>query len=56
MPAPVRERWLEDVAVSLYDFEPAERRAILRDFLIHAPAVIATAWLTELPRDPWCGV
>jgi hypothetical protein len=50
MPAPTRERWLEDVAVSLYDFATEDHHALIRDFLAHAPAVIAAAWLTELPR------
>lgn len=60
MSAHVRERSLEEVAVSLYDFPPELHRVLVRDFLAHAPAVIAAGRLTEVSpsgteRDPTAG-
>jgi hypothetical protein len=50
MPHGSRKRWLEDIAISLYDYEPAWHDLLLCDFLSHAPAVIVRAWAAKLPR------
>jgi hypothetical protein len=49
MPATARQRWLENIAESLHDFEPDQHRAILRDFLRSAPVVIFWSWTVNLP-------
>ncbi|RFS82161.1 hypothetical protein D0T12_28385 [Actinomadura spongiicola] len=48
-----RRRWLEDVEITLHDFAPEQHRALLRDFLVHAPAVIVVGWAAWAGRLPY---
>ena len=47
---PARERWLEHLAESLYDYEPRDHHAVIRNFLRTAPIVIIRSWTLDLPR------
>lgn len=42
-----RQRWLDSIDETLHDFEPAQHRVLLRDFLIHAAAVAVHSWTTD---------
>ncbi|MFE3937313.1 hypothetical protein ACFXPJ_26995, partial [Streptomyces goshikiensis] len=48
LPAWERGRWLERVDEATHDYPAEEHRRLLRDFIAHAPAVIAWAWALEL--------
>ncbi|MFH8640423.1 hypothetical protein [Streptomyces goshikiensis] len=48
LPAGARGRWLESVDEATHDYPAEEHRRLLRDFIAHAPAVIAWAWALEL--------
>jgi Na+-transporting methylmalonyl-CoA/oxaloacetate decarboxylase gamma subunit len=50
MPATARHRWLEDVAEALHDHPAEQHSMLLRNFLLHAPAVIAWTWPDDLRR------
>lgn len=46
-----RQRWLEAIAEALYDFEPAHRPALLRDFQHRAAVVIIRSWTVDFVRS-----
>ncbi|OKI52992.1 hypothetical protein [Streptomyces sp. MJM1172] len=48
LPAGARGRWLESVDEATHDYPAEEHRRLLRDFIAHAPTVIAWAWALEL--------
>jgi hypothetical protein len=50
MPATARHRWLEDVEEALHDHPAEQHSMLLRNFLLHAPAVIAWTWPDDLRR------
>lgn len=50
MPPTTRRRWLDNIAEALHDFEPELHQRLLRDFLVHAPAVVVRSWTVDLPR------
>ncbi|TYB48238.1 hypothetical protein [Actinomadura chibensis] len=50
MPPEHARRWRDDVAESLFDYEPDEHPTLLRDFLLHAPAAVVWAWTATLQR------
>ncbi|GAA2427895.1 hypothetical protein GCM10010191_46020 [Actinomadura vinacea] len=50
MPPQARQRWLDDIAEALHDHAPDEHRELLRDFSVHAPAVIVRSWTAHLSR------
>ncbi|MFG2311771.1 hypothetical protein ACGFS9_24360 [Streptomyces sp. NPDC048566] len=48
MPSAARQRWLESFDESLFDYPAEKHAALVRDFALHAPAMIAWSWVLEL--------
>lgn len=46
-----RRRWLDLITETLYDFEPAQHPALLRDFRRTAPRVIMRSWTVDFTRS-----
>ncbi|QXJ22695.1 hypothetical protein AGRA3207_003743 [Actinomadura graeca] len=48
MPSAYGRRWRDDFAEARYDYDRGEHPRLLRDYLLHAPAAIAWAWIATL--------
>lgn len=48
LPARARHRWLDDITEALYDYPRDQHRLLKRNFLLHAPSVIAESWAIEV--------
>ncbi|MEU3290093.1 MULTISPECIES: hypothetical protein [Streptomyces] len=48
MPSHARRRWQDDFREASYDYEESRHADILRNFLLHAPAVVFWAWVALL--------
>jgi hypothetical protein len=46
-----RRRWLALIAETLYDFEPAQHTALLRNFRRNAPIEIMRSWTVDFTRS-----
>lgn len=50
MPPEAGRRWRDDFNEARYDYENDQHDKLLRDFLVHAPAVVVWAWIATLQR------
>ncbi|MEU1292361.1 hypothetical protein ABZ439_08025 [Streptomyces sp. NPDC005840] len=50
MPPEAGRRWRDDFNEARYDYEDDQHAKLLRDFLLHAPAVVVWAWIAFLQR------
>ncbi|MEV0781495.1 hypothetical protein AB0I52_00615 [Streptomyces sp. NPDC050423] len=48
MPPEAGRRWRDDFNEARYDYEDDQHAKLLRDFLLHAPAVVVWAWIATL--------
>ncbi|WP_413098144.1 hypothetical protein [Streptomyces sp. Inha503] len=50
MPPEAGRRWRDDFNEARHDYEDDQHAKLLRDFLLHAPAVVVWAWIAALQR------
>ncbi|MET9118977.1 hypothetical protein ABZX38_32960 [Streptomyces longwoodensis] len=48
MPPEASRRWRDDFNEARYDYEQDQHARLLRDFLVHAPAVMVWAWVRHV--------